>query len=133
MSEKYFIDPETKTLVGIFVDGATPPDGAVEVPEPPPHGRAVWNGQGWTFDALALERAGMVCSRFQVRAALHQAGLLPKVEAAVAAADPLVQIAWADATSFRRDSVTLAAVAATLGLKESEIDDLFRSAMQIVA
>ena len=84
-------------------------------------------------EMLEIERQGMRCSRFQARAALHQAGLLPSIEAAVATAPALVQIAWADATEFRRDSPTIAALAAGLGMTEAAIDDLFRTAMQITA
>jgi len=83
--------------------------------------------------ALADERARMVVSRFQARAALHAAGLLGMVEAAVAQADPLARIAWADAVEFRRDSPTIAALAGAVGLTETQIDDLFRSAAQITA
>lgn len=74
-----------------------------------------------------------VVSRFQARAALHLAGLLPQVEAAVAAADPLVQIAWADAQEFRRSSQTIAALAGAVNLDDAAIDQLFRSAAQIAA
>lgn len=82
---------------------------------------------------LAAERATMRCSRFQARAALHVAGLLAQVEAAVAAADPLVQIAWADAVEFYRDSPTIAALQGAVGLTDEQVDDLFRSAAQITA
>lgn len=75
----------------------------------------------------------MVVSRFQARAALHLAGLLPQVEAAVAAADPLVQIAWSDAVEFRRDSPTIAALAAAIKMTDAQIDDLFRTAAGIAA
>lgn len=84
-------------------------------------------------ELLAIERQGMRCSRFQARAALHNAGHLPAIEAAVAAAPALVQIAWADATEFRRDSPTIAALATGLGMSDADIDDLFRTAMQITA
>lgn len=84
-------------------------------------------------DLLADERSLMRCSRFQARAALHNAGLLVSVEAAVAAADPFTQIAWADATEFRRVSSTIAALAVAVGLTDEALDDLFRAAMQIVA
>lgn len=83
--------------------------------------------------ALQLERAQMVCSRFQARAALLSAGLLATVEAAVAQADAFVQIAWADAVEFRRNSPTIAALQSAVGLTDAQIDDLFRSAMQIEA
>lgn len=72
-------------------------------------------------------------SRFQARAALHIAGLLPSVEAALAAADPLAQIAWADAQVFRRDSPTINALAAAIGMTEAQIDALFIQAAQIQA
>jgi hypothetical protein len=84
-------------------------------------------------ELLATERAGMVCSRFQAKAALHLAGLLDTIEAVVAAADPVAQIAWADATDFRRNSPTIAALAAGTGLTDAQIDDLFRVAMTITA
>lgn len=74
-----------------------------------------------------------VVSRFQARAALHLAGLLEAAEAAVASAGPMAQIAWADAQEFRRDSPTIAALAASIGLTEAQIDDLFREAAQISA
>lgn len=84
-------------------------------------------------EALAAERARMVVSRFQARAALHLAGLLPQVEAAVNAADPMVQIAWADAQEFRRSSPTIAALAVALELDDETLDQLFRDAAQIAA
>lgn len=84
-------------------------------------------------DLLAAERETMRCSRFQARAAIHLAGLTDDVEAAVTAADPLVQIAWADATEFYRASPTIAALAAAIGLTDADVDDLFRTAMTITA
>lgn len=84
-------------------------------------------------ELLAAARALMRCSRFQARAALHAAGLLRQVEAAVAVADPMVQIAWADATEFNRNSPTIAALQFAVGLTDEQVDDLFRSAMQITA
>ena len=85
--------------------------------------------------SLEDRRAEMACSRMQARIALHQAGLLGAVEAAVAEADPVVQIAWADATEFRRDSPTIAALAAALDppLTDEQLDDLFEQAMQVTA
>lgn len=82
---------------------------------------------------LLAERSAMRCSRFQARAALHNAGLLVAVEAAVAGADPFVQIAWQDATEFYRGSPTIAALQAAVGLTDEQVDNLFRAAAQIVA
>lgn len=83
--------------------------------------------------ALENERREMVCSRFQARAALHAAGLLASVEAAVAQADEFTKIAWADAVEFRRNSPTIAGLAGAVGMTDTQIDDLFRAAMQIEA
>lgn len=104
----------------------------------------VWiNGQKLIRDSLPedaptpvsieVEREGMVCSRFQAKAALAAAGLLSQVETAVASADPTAQLAWAEAIEFRRNSPTILALAAVVGLTETQIDDLFRSAMMIEA
>lgn len=86
-----------------------------------------------TAESLAEERARMACSRFQAKAALLQAGLLPQIEAFMASADPIAQLAWAEALEFRRNSPTIAALAAGVGLSETQIDDLFRAAMSITA
>ena len=75
----------------------------------------------------------MVCSRFQAKAALHLAGLLPAVEAAIAQADPLTQMAWAEAVEYSRHSPAILALAGALELTDEQVDDLFRTAMQIEA
>ncbi|NBT32930.1 MAG: hypothetical protein EBT13_13795 [Rhodobacteraceae bacterium] len=83
--------------------------------------------------SAAASRARMTVSRFQAKAALMQAGLLPQIETLMASADPIAQLAWAEAVEFRRDSPTIAALAASAGLSETQIDDLFRAAMSISA
>ena len=74
-----------------------------------------------------------VVSRFQARAALMDAGLLADVELAVGRAGPLIQLAWAEAVEWRRDSPTITAIGAALGLSPEALDDLFRAAAQITA
>ena len=66
-------------------------------------------------------------SRRQARLALAVAGLLTDVEAAVAAADQMTQIFWADSPSFHRDHPLIAAIAAALTppLDDAAIDALF--------
>lgn len=81
----------------------------------------------------AIPSAPQSISRFQARAALLAAGLLSDVEAAVAAADPFAQLAWAEAQEWRRDSPTLLALAHGIGLTDAEIDDLFIQAAGIRA
>lgn len=46
MTAKYFVDNAGK-LIGVFIDGAKPPEGAIEVPHGPADGRQVWNGTDW--------------------------------------------------------------------------------------
>lgn len=72
-------------------------------------------------------------SRFQARASLLGAGLLESVELAIAGADPVAQLAWADALEFRRYSPTVLAISAGLGLTDEQLDELFRTAVTIEA
>lgn len=69
----------------------------------------------------------------QAKAALLQAGLLDMAEAHFAqpTIDPLARLAWAEATTFERDSRLVAATAAALGLTPNQVDDLFRNADRI--
>jgi hypothetical protein len=86
-------------------------------------------------ELLQKEREGMRVSRFQARAALHQAGLLSQVEAIMAdpATDTLVKLAWQDAQEFVRFSPTIQTVAGLLGITDAELDGLFRLAASIHA
>lgn len=74
-------------------------------------------------------------TRFQARAALHLAGLLPQVEALMSdpATDPPARIAWQDAQEFRRQSPTVLAMAQALGLSEQQLDQLFTTAASLEA
>jgi len=62
---------------------------------------------------------------YQARRALNAAGLRSAVEAAVAAASYDVQDAWEYALVVERSSPMIAALAASLGLTETQVDDLF--------
>lgn len=75
-------------------------------------------------------------SRAQGKAALIQADLWADVFAAVSAIeDPaekaLAEVALHDATEYRRDSPTLAAIAAAIGIDDEQMDELFQQASQI--
>jgi hypothetical protein len=74
-----------------------------------------------------------IVSRFQARAALMDAGLLDAVEAAIDQAGPRERLAWAETVEWNRDSPTIAAIGAALGLTSDQIDDLFRRAASISA
>lgn len=83
---------------------------------------------------LAEWRAGANCSRFQARAALSASGDLAAADAAVAASgNAFIQMAWAEALVFRRNSASIAALAGAVGLTDTELDALFEAAVLIVA
>lgn len=83
-------------------------------------------------DALEAWRATAVVSRFQARVAMLDAGILADVEASLAGAGVLAQMAWAEATEFRRNSPMIAEIAAGLGLSPEQVDDLFMAAAVVV-
>lgn len=74
-------------------------------------------------------------TRFQARAALHLAGLLPSIEALMADENTpaLAKLAWTDAQEFKRTSPTIATMAAALGLTSEQLDQLFITAAEIDA
>lgn len=73
-------------------------------------------------------------SRFQAKAALANAGLLSQADAIVAASGNMVlQLAWAEATTFKRNSPGIAVLAPALGLDAADLDDLFVAAAEIIA
>lgn len=73
-------------------------------------------------------------SRFQAKAALSLAGKLAQADAAVAASDNIIlQLAWAEATTFKRNSPGIALLAPLIGLDDEGLDDLFTTAAGIVA
>lgn len=91
------------------------------VPEPEP-------------DPLEAERAGMIVSRFQAKAALYQAGILGQIEELLNSSENFIhRLAWQEAVEFRRDSPTINFLAQFAGLSEEALDDLFRAAMTIRA
>lgn len=130
----------TGTVIGQHLD--LPPGIYIEVPDDPEFGpldayRVIDGALVHTpldaAEVLAQERATMIASRFQAKAALLGAGHLPAVEAAIAEADALTQLAWAEAVELRRTSPMIAALAAAIGLTDEAVDALFRTAMQIEA
>lgn len=84
--------------------------------------------------SLEQERAQMVVSRFQAKAALYQAGLLSVIETLLAGESNFIhRLAWDESTEFHRDSPTLTFLGGAAGLSDEQIDDLFRLAMTIRA
>lgn len=61
---KYYVDINGD-YIGAF-DGATPPDGSIEVPEPPKDARQVWSNNTWqplSADILGAERITEIDAR----------------------------------------------------------------------
>ncbi|MBC9176757.1 hypothetical protein [Pseudoroseomonas ludipueritiae] len=73
----------------------------------------------------------MSLTPLQARRALRQAGLLAQIETAIAAEGEEAQEEWDYALEIRRDNSTLLTVAAKIGMSDSEIDALFRAAVQV--
>ena len=76
-------------------------------------------------EAIRLASIPRVVTMRQARLALHSAGLLDAVTAAVNAAPQDIKIEWEYATEVDRNWPTLAALTATLGLTELQLDELF--------
>ncbi len=76
----YYVDAAGNYLGGF--DGALPPAGAIEVPNPPDHAAQKWNGSGYD---PAPEPVPEQVAMWQARDAMIDAGLLDDVEAAMAA------------------------------------------------
>lgn len=81
-------------------------------------------------ELLAQERASMRCSPAQMRLALHRLGLLTQVQA-IADSDPEASIVWEYATIIERTSPLIDALGGPNGFTVTQIDDIFRTAMEI--
>lgn len=72
-------------------------------------------------------------SRHQAKIALLNRGLLDSAEALVTASgNRALQIAWAEAPSFSRNSPSLLQIAAALNLTENDVGALFAEAQAVV-
>ena len=81
-------------------------------------------------EVLAVERADMRCTPAQMRLTLHRMGLLTQVQA-IADADPEASIVWEYATVIERTSPLIDALGGPNGFTDTQIDDIFRAAMQV--
>ena len=76
-----------------------------------------------------LDKFAMKCTAAQARLAMFEAGILGQVQSAIeASGDGALQIAWEYGTEWRRDDPRIAAIAASLGLSDDDVDALFVSA-----
>lgn len=65
---------------------------------------------------------------WRARAVLDQQGALARADQTAASAGPVISAFWKAATEIQRDSPTLNAFAAQIGLDAAALDDLFRAA-----
>lgn len=89
-----------------------------------------WLAEGNTPEPyVAPPPAPVTCiTSRQARLALNAAGLLPTVNAAVAASSEQVKIEWEYAQELERDWPTLLALSVELGLTTEQVDELFLQA-----
>lgn len=96
--------------------------------------RWTWTDAGPLGVAADPVAVPAIVSRFQAKAALALAGKLTAAEAAVTASgDVVLQLAWAEANEFRRNSPGINALAPLIGLDAAGLDALFIAAAQIEA
>ena len=121
-------------------DGATPwspPSGctAIDISTVVPQPGIGWTyiNNVWTLPAAPPTIVPSSVTRFQAMAELSNMGLLAQVTALIPNQSTLVQLAWANAQSFDRDSPTIAALAESLGLTSAQIDQMFIAAATIKA
>ena len=92
------------------------------------------NGQVLQVSKPIINNVPKSITRFQAMAALHNAGLLDQVQAAITAStDPLVPLAWNNALAFDRFSPMLASLATALNITSKQLDDLFIAGSTIQA
>ena len=117
--------PSLVVVPGVVTVNGTPPAGMVlsEIQVTPPPAP----------DPVTVVPASV--SRFQARAALHNAGLLDTVNLIMQNPETpvLTVLAWEDAQEFLRYSPTVLTLAAALSLTDAELDQLFIAAGQIQA
>jgi hypothetical protein len=91
--------------------------------------KRAWNSRDFTDEE---RRSQMIVSNRQARLALNQAGLLANVEAAIAGmSEPdktIVTLEWEYASEIERTSPWVISMGASLGLTETQLDDLFVAA-----
>jgi len=82
--------------------------------------------------AQSIPAAPLICTPFQIRAALTQQGLRAQVEAAVAAStDQTIKDAWQYAQQFVENDKFITQMAAALGKSQADIHALFQFAVTL--
>lgn len=118
---KFYVDVQGRYLGGF--DGAEPPDGAIEVAEPPKHGMDIWANGSWVVVQVVPEQ---VTSR-QAHAAIIMRGHDTAINAYInAITDPvernLTRNEYERSTVFERNRPLVLTIGAALSL---DLDELF--------
>lgn len=110
----------TDHVTGYVVDELGEPEGAIDQPAAPEI-------------PLSERIAGMEITPYQLRVALHGAGLLPRVEAIMGSATTpqAIKLAWEYASAFRRQSPIIVSLGDPLGLSAGQIDEVFMAASNV--
>lgn len=83
-------------------------------------------------DIVVLSKIFAPVSRMQMLIALHRLDMLEGVKTAVANSQDIeVQIAWQEASEFRRDNIMMNNMAQTLGIQDEQIDAVFELASTV--
>ena len=134
----YAFNPTTGEL--IRTDTVADWMGATEVAPPdfdPVAAGCFWRGDRWEVEQAVPQAPPVpeVATMRQARLALHRAGLLSTVDAAIAGLPEPgrteAQIEWEYAQEWRRDWPVLVAAATSFGLTTEQIDQMFIAAVAL--
>jgi len=98
--------------------------------------RANWSGAAWvdmsyvtqTVPTQFTKKVPFEVTMRQARLAIHNAGLLPTLDALIAAADMETQITWEASITVERNNPITLTLASALNLTDDQLDDLFIAA-----
>ena len=125
------------TMRALWIDADNRVANVVEYPDELPEfedGYRVVAAQGHEApgDVVEVRQVFKAVTRRQMLTALHRAGLLETIRAAVAGSgDVELQIAFDEAQDFERDNPMLASMAKALGKTDAEVDAIFALAASL--
>lgn len=122
---KFYVDNQGRYIGGF--DGAEPPDGAIEVPNPPDHGDDKLVDGAWVAATPIVPES---VAMWQARAVMIEEGILDAVLTYVAAITNEIERKKAQAkleysSTVRRDDPLVLYVIPALGKTEAQIDAMF--------
>jgi hypothetical protein len=88
-------------------------------------------GIGDALDKVVPQAVPLELTPRQVRLVLNSTGMRAAVEAAVLATDQNTKDMWAYSSSFKRNDPVLNAMAASIGITQSQLDQMFISGAKL--